>query len=204
MNTHNETIPEENLLIIDGQDIILREFTAADLDDLHNLTWQPEIHEYLPGWNVSREQRADWLLNYEIPGNRQFVNALQRGEDIKDMYLRLAIISRQTGELIGWCCSGIKDELPSPNREIMYAISKDHRGKGYTTQAAQGMIMYLFANTDLPLLNAIALTGNIASHKVIQKCGFTLHDTIWINNEEYSHYVLHRESWADQIAQLGK
>ncbi|WP_458122104.1 GNAT family N-acetyltransferase [Paenibacillus sp. Z6-24] len=160
MNTHNKTIPEENLLIIDGQDIILREFTAVDLDDLHNLTWQPEIHEYLPGWNVSREQRADWLLNYEIPGNRQFVNALQRGENIKDMYLRLAIISRQTGELIGWCCSGIKDELLSPNREIMYAISKDHRGKGYTTQAVQGMIMYLFSNTDLPLFAPSQLMGS--------------------------------------------
>ncbi|MHB0860299.1 GNAT family N-acetyltransferase [Paenibacillus sp. SEL3] len=47
------------------------------------------------------------------------------------------------------CCSGIKDELPATNREIMYGISKDYRSRGYTTQAVQGVIQYLFENTGL-------------------------------------------------------
>ncbi len=66
-----------------------------------------------------------------------------------------AIVLKETGEFIGWCCSGIKDELPPPNREIMYAVSKDHRGKGYTTQASQGMIAYLFEHAGIETLKGI-------------------------------------------------
>ncbi|WP_017813017.1 GNAT family N-acetyltransferase [Paenibacillus shenyangensis] len=201
MYINNRFVPKEDVLIIDGEDIILREFRAGDLDALHTLTWQPEIYGYLPGWNVPKEVRADWLVHYEIPENRQFLNAVLSGEDVQDLYLRLAIFSKNTGELIGWCCTGIKSELPSPNREIVYAISRDYRGRGYAKQAVQGMIMYLFANTKIPLLNAVALTENIASCQVIQKSGFTLRDIIHIEGEEYHHYVLDRQSWAEHIGQ---
>ncbi len=184
---------------IDCKDVLLREFRAADLEPFHSLTWQPEIYEYLPGWNVSKEQREDWLLNYEIPENKQFFKAVAQGEDIGDLRLRLGIILKETGELIGWCCSGIKDELPPPNREIMYAISKDHRGKGYTTQAAQGMIHYLFTNANVEALSAIALVMNIPSNKVIQKCGFHFQGTIELDNEKYNYYQLERKEWAGKL-----
>lgn len=195
MNTNTaQHFSEESILAIDCKDIILREFIASDLERFHELTWQPEIHEYLPGWNVSREQREDWLINYEIPGNKQFLKAVSEGEDVGDRSLRLGIILRETGELIGWCCSGMKEELPPPNREIMYAISKDHRGKGYTTQAAQGMIDYLFERTNVDVLSAIALLNNVGSNKVIQKCGFNDQGMIELDNEKYHYYKLDRKS----------
>lgn len=181
---------DTNTFAIQCKDVILREFVADDLDKFHSLTWQPEIYEYLPGWNVSKEQRKDWFLNYEIPENKQFLSAVSRGEDIGGLRLRLGIVLKETGELIGWCCTGIKDELPPPNREIMYAISKDHRGKGYTTQAAQGLIGYLFESTNARVLNAVALLNNVASNKVIQKCGFNLQGIIEIDDEKYNYYKL--------------
>ncbi|WP_353615574.1 GNAT family N-acetyltransferase [Bacillus sp. FJAT-27264] len=110
----------------------------------------------------------------------------------------MGIILKETGELIGWCASGIKDELPAPGREIMYAISKEHRGKGYTTQAAQGMIKYLFAHTIVEVLNAIALLHNLPSNRVIQKSGFQLQGIIEIDNESYNHYKLDRQNWINQ------
>jgi RimJ/RimL family protein N-acetyltransferase len=105
---------------------------------------------------------------------------------------------KETGEFIGWCCSGMKDELPPPNREIMYAISKDHRGKGYATQAAQGMVNYLFEHTNVGTLSAIALLHNIPSNKVIQKCAFNLQGIIEIDNEKYNYYKLVKQDWADK------
>ncbi|MFF2910327.1 GNAT family N-acetyltransferase [Paenibacillus sp. NPDC057934] len=92
------------------------------------------------GWNVAKEQREEWLIHYEIPENGQFLKTVAEGGDIGELRLRLGIVLKETGELIGWGASGIKDELPAPNREIMYAISRDHRGKGYATQAVQGII----------------------------------------------------------------
>ncbi|OMF33811.1 GNAT family N-acetyltransferase [Paenibacillus sp. FSL H8-0548] len=178
---------------IECKDIILREYSLKDLDEFHALTWQPEIYEFLPGWNVPKEQRLDWLINYEIKENEQFLTAVTEGGDIGELRLRMGIILKESGEFIGWCCTGIKDELSPPNREIMYAISKDYRGKGYTTQAAQGMIKYLFENTNVDELNAIAIIGNVASNKVIQKCGFEFIDNIEIENEKYRYYKLRRE-----------
>lgn len=196
-NTHSTL--EENIFTIECKDIILREFIIDDLDGFHSLTWQPEIHEYLPGWNVSKEQREDWFINYEIKGNKQFLNAVSEGGDIGELGLRLGIISKESGEFIGWCCTGIKDELPPPNREIMYAISKDHRGKGYTTQAAQGIIKYLFENTNVEVLNAIALLRNEPSNRVIQKCGLNFQSIIEIDTERYNYYKLSKSEWEIKV-----
>ncbi|WP_159887944.1 GNAT family N-acetyltransferase [Paenibacillus puerhi] len=195
MDTNTHSISEENTFTIDCKDVILREFIDTDLDTFHLLTWQPEVYEYSPGWNVSKDQRKDWLINYEIPENKGFFNAVSKGEDIGDIRLRLGIILKETGEFIGWCCSGIKDELPPPNREIMYAISKDHRGKGYTTQALQGMINYLFESTNVEVLSAIALLNNVPSNRVIQKCGFSFQSIIEIDNEKYNYYKLDKKDW---------
>ncbi|MGG4498860.1 GNAT family N-acetyltransferase [Brevibacillus reuszeri] len=202
MDVNTRSVSEEFIFTIDCPDVILREFVVTDLDIFHSLTWQPEIYEYLLGWNVSKEQRKDWFFNYEIPQNKQFFSAVSKGDDIGDLRLRLGIILKETGEFIGWCCSGMKDELPPPNREIMYGISKDHRGKGYTTQASQGMIHYLFENTNVEVLNAIALINNIPSNKVIQKCGFTFQSMIEIDNEKYYYYKLDKKDWQANVREV--
>ena len=202
MKNNQHFTSQEHIFKINCEDIFLREFTANDLDHFHSLTWQPEIYKYLPGWNVSKEQRQDWLVNYEIPENKQFLNAISQGFDISDLRLRLAIILKDTQEFIGWCCSGIKEELPLPNREIVYAISKDYRGKGYTTQAAKGMIRYLFENTNIEILSSIALVDNMPSNKVIEKSGFIFQNVIKIDDEKYNYYKLHKNNWADCLKNI--
>lgn len=182
-------------LSIKCKDIILREYLLEDLDKIHELTWQPEIYEFLPGWNVKKEVRLDWLKNYEIPENNQFLRRIEEGVGVEDLRLRLGIVLKETGEFIGWCCSGIKDELPAPNREIMYGISKDHRSKGYTTQAVEGVIQYLFENTEIKELNAIALLENGPSNRVIQKSNFKLLGEIEIDAERYNHYRIHKKDF---------
>ena len=142
-----------------------------------------------------REQREDWFINYEIEQNKQFLNAVAEGRDIEELRLRLGIILKETGEFIGWCCTGIKDELPYPNREIMYAISSKHRNKGYTTQAVEGVINYLFQNTNIDVLNTLALVRNIPSNRVIQKCGFYFQSIIEIENEKYNYYKISKSEW---------
>lgn len=152
MNFDAKLDSANHVFTIECEDIILREYRTDDLDDLHALTWQPEIYEWLPGWNVTKEKREHWLNHYETKENRRFLKAVSEGGDIGQLSFRLGIISKETGRFIGWCCTGIKEELPPPNREIMYAISRDYRGKGYTTQAAQGLIDFLFQKTNVDVL----------------------------------------------------
>lgn len=122
-----------------------------------------------------------------MKNNREFLDNVP---NISNQGLMLGIILKETNKFIGWCATWPKQELPAPNREIAYAISKYHRSKGYTTQAAQGLITYLFNKTNVDELTAIAQIHNIASNKVIQKCGFKAVGTINIENENFNYYKL--------------
>src|SRR5262245_5001267 len=117
---------KEPVFVIPCGDIMLREYIVDDLDEFHSITWQPEIVKFLPDWGETKEQRRDWLVNYEIPENKHFLNTVAKDGHIGDQRLRLAIVSKDTNEFIGWVCTGMKDELPYPNREIMYAVSNKH------------------------------------------------------------------------------
>lgn len=187
-----EEISSKGVFTIDCKDIVLREFRLEDLDEIYDLTLQPEITDYLPDWKATKEQRKEWLIDFHMKSNEEFLKAIP---NIGEQWLNLGVILKETNEFIGWCCTGPKDELSSPNREIAYAISKDYRSKGYTTQAVQGLVKYLFESTNAEVLNAIALTHNIPSNRVIKKCGFSYINSIEIENEEFHHYKLSKNEW---------
>ncbi len=180
-------------MTIDCGEIILREYRIEDVDALYELTSQPEVHEFIPGSKATREQRLNWITNYEIPSNKEFLAAVPNIEG--QNYLNLGIFIKETGEFIGFCNTGIKEELPAPNREIGYAISKHYRNKGYTTKAAKGLINYLFENTNVELLNAVARIDNVSSNKVIQKIGFHFIGDIEIDDQKFYHYTIHKKEW---------
>ena len=188
INSNNSNL--KNVFTIECKDIVLREFQLEDLDAIYNITLQPEIAEFLPDWIATKEKRREWLTKHEIKENKEFLESVPNIPNISRHALRLGIILKETNELIGWICSGLKDELPSPNREIGYAISNEYKCKGYATQAAKGLIKYLFENTNCEVLNATALTYNTSSNKVIDKCGFSLMGNIKIDGDNYYYYKL--------------
>ncbi|MBJ8084041.1 GNAT family N-acetyltransferase [Bacillus cereus group sp. N14] len=188
------------LFRIDCGDIYLQEFTVKDAESIYKIANQPEIEKFLPDWKSTKEQRVNWVVNYEIPENKAFLNAVRTTTNIDDHILRLGIFKKTTNEFIGWCCTGMKVELPAPNREIMYAVSSEYHNNGYATQATKGLIGYLFENTNVDVFNAIALIKNVPSNKVIEKCGFTYLGQQMIENQIYNHYVLSKSGWIKNSA----
>lgn len=183
------------LFRIDCGDIYLQEFSINDSESIYRISNQPEIFKFLPDWKSTKEQRLDWVINYEIPANTEFLHAVANKSEMDAHSLKLGIFIKETDEFIGWCCTGLKEELPLPNREIMYAISNEHQKKGYATKAAKGLIHFLYTNTNLEVINAIALINNISSNKVIKKCGFTYLCQQKIENDLYNHYILNKSEW---------
>ncbi|PEB77368.1 GNAT family N-acetyltransferase [Bacillus thuringiensis] len=188
------------LFKIDCGDIYLQEFTVKDAESIYKIANQPEIAKFLPDWKSTKEQRVDWIADYEIPANKTFLDAVKTTNNIDNHMLKLGIFKKATNELIGWCCTGMKEELPSPSREIMYAISNEYQNHGYATKATKGLIDYLFKETNLIILNAIALINNAPSNKVIKKCGFTYLSEQKIENQLYNHYVLSKSEWIKNIS----
>lgn len=185
---------ESSPFMLEGSEIRLREFVPEDLDDFCTVTAQPHIREFLPDWHVDRETRRIWLRDYEIPGSREFLEVAARDGQVEDRMLRLAVIERLSGRFVGWCCTGIKDELPPPNREIVYGLSAAYRGRGYMTQAASLLADWLFAHTDIQQINGLARPANIASKRVLQKCGFEAIGEIELEDRLFVHYVLQHSS----------
>lgn len=188
------------LFKIDCGDIYLQEFTVKDAESIYNISNQPEIERFLPDWKSTKEQRVNWVGNYEIPKNKAFLNAVRTTTNIDDHILKLGIFKKAANECIGWCCTGIKEELPSPNREIMYAVSSEYHNNGYATKATKELINYLFEKTNVDVLNAIALINNVASNKVIEKCGFTYKNQLNIENQLYNYYILSKSEWIKNTA----
>ena len=175
-------------LVIEAANVILRPYRLDDLEAIYALTQEPTVVEFLPDWSVPRSQRRAWLLQYEIPENERFTAAAAQGGAIGDMRLRLAITVRGTGEFAGWCCTGVKDELPLPNREVVFAVSERFRNRGYATEAVSALAAYLLTETDAAAVNAVALPRNVASNKVIQRSGLSPVGVVDIDGEPYHHY----------------
>ena len=62
--------------------------------------------------------------------------------------------------------------------EIGYWLGEDFWGKGYMTEAALQVIHYAFEELHLTGLWASVYKENIASQRVIEKCGFRYHHTL--------------------------
>ncbi|MGM7681322.1 GNAT family N-acetyltransferase [Cytobacillus sp. Hm23] len=176
--------------MIDCGDIYLRELRIEDLDEYFEITTHPGVDEFLPDWKSTKEQRLDWLVNWEIPGGREFLQSVPR---IGTKSLKLGIILKETEEFIGCITTSMRDELPSPNRELGFVLSMHHRNKGYTTKAVMAFTKFLFDKTNLESLNAIALTNNVSSNRVIVKSNFTFINTVVIENKKYYHYILNNK-----------
>ena len=73
-----------------------------------------------------------------------------------------------------------KSNLPisESEAEIGYWLGEDFWGKGYVTEATLRVLQYAFEELNLTQLWAGAYEENIASQRVLEKCGFRYHHTL--------------------------
>jgi ribosomal-protein-alanine N-acetyltransferase len=70
-------------------------------------------------------------------------------------------------------CSRAQHLEGGPEIEVGYRFLKDHRGRGYATEAAAASIAFGFDELGLDRIVAVALPENTASRRVLEKCGLT-------------------------------
>ena len=56
--------------------------------------------------------------------------------------------------------------------EVGYHIAKEYTGKGYATESLQALLEYVRAEKKLDKVYGICVSENVASKKVLEKCGF--------------------------------
>ena len=80
------------------------------------------------------------------------------------------IITNDSGENIGYMqlC-----KLDDGTWEIGYHIAKDFTGKGYATEAVKAFLPAIVKKLNINEVYGICLAENLASVRVLEKCGFT-------------------------------
>ena len=134
---------------------------------------------------------------YTASDAADFVRRSNLGEIGKCVY---AITKAENGEFLG-CCA-LEPHLNDPQTlEIGYWLGEPFWNHGYATEAAHALIDMAFRTRDIDQIDARCRVTNIASRRVIQKCGFQFQGTGMVGNlamggpVPVEWYRLDRKTW---------
>lgn len=173
---------------LETERLVLRPPVDADAAAFHGVCDDAELsrnvegvpHPYPDGMALEwiREQRAQ----------------LKRGEGGA-----LAITLREGGEVIGDVT--LRVNAQNHRAELGYILGREHRGRGYATEAAGAMVRCAFEQLGLRRLVALTDVRNEASCRVLEKLGFTREARLRENTlcegvfEDDWQYALLRSEW---------
>jgi len=94
------------------------------------------------------------------------------------------------GETIG--AAGLQHLEGGPEIEVGYRFLKEHWGHGYATECARASIAYGFDELGLERIVAVALESNVASRRVLEKCGLREIGLTHVYGLEHVKYEIER------------
>ena len=98
------------------------------------------------------------------------------------------IIENEDGIPVGdLCFKGVED---GKNPEIGYGIDDEFQGRGYATEAVKLALAWAFNHVGVAAVEAETDPDNIASQKVLAKCGFNPTGTI---GEEGPRFIVYKK-----------
>lgn len=144
--------------------LILRPFTAADVDDVVRMCSDRGLYSMtlnLP-WPYTAESAEGWI-------------AAMPEHFAQRSCFEYAVTDAATGELYG--CSGFSNNK-SRVGELGYWFGREYWGRGYATEAARALIQFAFDNVGLHRVYARHFACNPASGRVMQKAGMSFEGTL--------------------------
>ena len=97
------------------------------------------------------------------------------------------MIELKDGTHIGELC--FKGLDPKGIAEIGYGISEKYQNNGYATEAVKAVLEWALNNPNVTAIEAETDSENVASKRVLEKCGFILNGKI---GEEGLRYIISR------------
>jgi ribosomal-protein-alanine N-acetyltransferase len=93
-------------------------------------------------------------------------------------------------ETIG--AAGLQRLEGGPEIEVGYRFLKEHWGHGYATESARASIDFGFDEVGLDRIVAVALESNVASRRVLEKCGLREIGLTHVYGLEHVKYEIRR------------
>ncbi len=166
--------------IVETERLVLREFSPKDANDMFQLNADPEVIKYTGDPPFTSVNEAEvFLKNYS--------------DYERNGFGRWAVISKQTGEYLGWC--GLK--LNEQNLvDIGFRFFRNQWGKGFATESARATLKVAFNDLKIDEVIGRASRDNLASVKVLEKLNmkfWKFDDCKGIANSVY--YKLNKEQY---------
>ena len=143
-------------IISTSKRLFLREFKQSDAIHFYNLNNDPEVIKYTgdPAFTSVSETEI-FIQNY----------AAYRDYS----YGRWAVCLKENQEFIGFC--GLKFHPKEKITEVGFRFFKNQWNNGYATESTLASLRYGFSKLKLNEIYAHVHIKNLASQRVIEKCG---------------------------------
>ncbi len=165
---------------LETERLTLRLWRTGDADRLEEILRHPDVSRMLGGLGA-QEHAAVKVARY-------VEHWRERG------YGRWALEDRASGELIGRV--GVMHEerwKGGPDKdEIGWTLDRSFWGRGLATEAARAALADAFERVGLPRVVAFTLPENVASRRVMEKCGFSYRGRALWEGREHIWYARDR------------
>ena len=181
-------------VLLETERLLLRRYTAADVDLLVELDSDPAVMRFITGGvptsrkEIEQEVLPAWLAQYERYGGLGFWAAIEKGSQ----------------QHVGWFHLRPEPGAPLDEPSLGYRLRRSAWGRGLAVEGSRALIDLAFTRFGARRVVAETMAVHVASRRVMEKAGLTLVRTFradWpypIEGDEHGdvEYALSREQWA--------
>jgi [ribosomal protein S5]-alanine N-acetyltransferase len=184
---HAESEQRKHALPIETPRLTLRAFREEDVDPLFAIQWDHEAIRYTYT-APTRQDCAHWLRTFA-------------GLQSTLGFAPWTVVLRTEARVIGWGGLSIDPFDPGWGIEVSYFFDPAYWGRGYATELVRATLQHGFGTLLLAVIEAFVRPANVASVRVLEKCGFTLLG--YEPRLERNRYEVQRSAWLSVVAQAG-
>ena len=154
--------------------LILRRFTADDVDNLYELDGDPEVMRYFTGGTATPREKVERDILPAILG--EYARVANYG--------CWAALEKATGAFLGWFHLRLRQDDPTDELELGYRLRRSAWNQGYGTEGSRALIAKAFTELGTQRVVAFTYGENVASRRVMEKAGMRLVRTFRPTPEE--------------------
>jgi len=169
----NEQIPTLTL-----ENCSLVPLRVEDASALHRVYQGEDMLKYFPDRNPPPLERVE-----------RFIVSQQKHWEQRG-YGNWGLLPAGENQIIGWAGLQYLPELAET--EVGFLLDRSFWGRGIATQAARAALRFGFETCNLPRIIALVHPDNLASRRVIGKCGMAYEETIHLWGIDLMRHCLDR------------
>ena len=173
--------------MIETERLVLREYGEEDAESFFRLNSDQAVMRFT----------GDDLL-MSVAQAREILREHPLADYRTHGFGRWACVLRESEEVIGF--AGLKFLAETGEVDLGYRLLAAQWGRGLATEACRAVVRYGFEILKMPEITALVQPDNVASIRVLEKCGLTRTGMVYYRGRNVTRYAIRREARREQIA----